>query len=1186
MKKLFASLFVLAAFLWGFNVAAQIIVPAGNITTNTNWTNNNSYLLDGFVYVKPGVTLTIQAGTIIKGAKTPDGSALGFRVGTLIIEPGAKIIANGTETQPIIFTSQKPAGIDPNTSSPYRQPGDWGGVVICGYGAVNISGGIGTAEGGLGTQYGWGLAANPFGVNGVNSNTDSSGVLRYVRIEFPGIPLTTQLNSEINGLTLYGVGNKTVIEHIQVSFSGDDAFEWFGGAVNAKYLIALGTWDDDFDTDLGFSGKIQFAVGQRYGNLADQSGSNGFESDNDNLNSPQGSSNTPFTQPTFSNVSWFGPYSTSSVSPTPNALHQSAMHLRRNTKTSVYNSFFAGGEEGLRLDGTGTQANYVNGDLQLEQVTIAGWKILSDTTRNGADDATLLGVYNNASNNNSFVANNSGLNLNATSFNTVNFSNATLVRPDYRPQSNSVLLTGANAALFTNPRLQDPFFTSVNYRGAFGTQDWTACWSEFNPFATQNLSNTNNAINVVVSTNDPTNICQGNTVNIVSSATGNITGLAYSWSNGATTSNISVSASNSYNVTVTNSSGCTTTASSPVTVTVNNAPATPQILANGNTTFCDGGSVVLSAPTSTTYLWSNGATSESIVANASGTFNVTITDANGCSAASTSSVSVTENANPNAPQIIVNGDLSFCQGDDVVLTSSYATGNLWSNNATTQSITVSNNGSFNVTHTNANGCVSDVSLDVNTIVNALPTAPQITASGNTSFCTGSSVDLSSSYSTGNLWSNGATTETITVTNTGAFTVTYTDANGCSATSGATNTSSGSSPQPSVTVTGNTTFCQGNSVVLTSSSADTYLWSPGGATTQSITVTSAGTYTVSVTNTDPCDGTGNSTATVVTVNNAPSPTITASGNTTFCTGDSVELIAPIADAYLWSNNATTQNIFVSTAGTYNVSVTNANTCFGAGNSNNINVVVNAAPAPIVAVIGNTTFCDGGSVVLTASTTADSYLWTPGGATTQSISVTESGNYNVSVTNASNCSGAGSSSNVTVTVNDNPVANASINVINGLVVSFNNTTTGATTYTWDFGDGLGASLAATPTYTYGVAGDYTVTLTAKNANGCEDVTTVDVSVTVGIEEKEAFNSISLYPNPTANIANLNFNLKNESDIQVLVFDIAGKIIFDAKETNVLTGENNIAIDMINMNNGIYFVTIKADKAVVTKRLFVNK
>ena len=880
MKKLLSILVVLVAALVWNNVSAQIIIPAGNITTNTTWTNNNVYILDGFVYVKSGTTLTIQPGTIIKGAKTPDGSALGFRAGTLIIEPGAKLIANGTATQPIVFTSQQPAGINPNTNLPYRQPGDWGGVVICGYAPVNIPGGIGTTEGGIGVQYGWGLATNPFGVLNANSTTDSSGVLRYVRVEFPGIPLTTQSNSEINGITFYGVGNKTVLEHLQVSFSGDDAFEWFGGSVNAKYLIALGTWDDDFDTDLGFSGKVQFAVSQRYSQIADQSGSNAFESDNDNLNSPQGSTNTPFTQPLFTNVSNFGPYPTTSA--TANALHQSAMHLRRNTKTSIYNSFFAGYEEGLRLDGTGTQTNYTNDELQLENITIAGWALPNDSLKgaNSSSAATILGVFTTPAKNNQFFANNAALNLNAKSFNVVDFATGNLDRPDFRPQPNSSLLTSGS---FSNSRLQDPFFTPVNYRGAFGNEDWTLCWSMFNPFAPAYSAAINNEVGVSIAATGATVFCEGGSVGVNSTVTGNNSGIAYAWSNGSTAANITANATGNYNVTVTNAIGCSATAQA---------------------------------------------------------------------------VSVTVNQNP--------------------------------------------------------------------------TAPTITANGSTSFCTGSSVDLTSSYATGNLWSTGATTQTITVSTSETITVTHTDGNTCSATSAAITTSSSASPQPTVSVTGSLTFCTGGSVELTASLSDSYTWS-NGATTRSIVVTDEGSYIVTVTNADACNGTGASNATVVTVNTKPTAAATQTAN-------------------------------------------------------------------------------------------------------------------------------------------------------GLEVSFTNTSTNATNYIWDFGDG-NASLQASPTYTYDAPGNYTVKLIAENAN-CADTTEITLSITVGIEEKDAFNSIKLYPNPTANYATLSMDLINNSDVHVLVFDLAGKLVHDIKNERLFAGEHQVKIDMTGLNNGLYLVTIKADKAVVSKRLVVNK
>jgi hypothetical protein len=214
----------------------QVINVSGDITANTKWYAAAKYMLSGFVYVKSNATLTIEPGTIIKGVSGTKAA--------LIIEKGSKIMAAGTAEKPIVFTSDKPKG--------QRGYGDWGGLVICGNAPTNKhDGGItgnGVAEGGIGSTYGGTIAA------------DNSGVLQYVRIEFPGIGLTATANSEINGLTLYAVGSGTTIDHIQVSYSGDDSYEWFGGTVNMKYLVALRGWDDDWDTDNGYSGKVQFLL--------------------------------------------------------------------------------------------------------------------------------------------------------------------------------------------------------------------------------------------------------------------------------------------------------------------------------------------------------------------------------------------------------------------------------------------------------------------------------------------------------------------------------------------------------------------------------------------------------------------------------------------------------------------------------------------------------------------------------------------------------------------------------------------------------------------------------------------------------------------------------------------------------------------------------------------------------------
>ena len=207
-----------------------------------------TYYLKGWIYIADGSELTIEAGSVIKGDKATKAA--------LIAERGGKLIAKGTASAPIVFTSAQPKG--------QRKPGDWGGVILCGKAQNNqtemqIEGGPRTKHGG-------------------NDNADNSGALSFVRIEFAGYPF--QKDQEINGLTLGSVGSGTQLDHIQVSYSNDDSFEWFGGSVNAKYLIAYKGWDDDFDTDNGFSGTVQFGLGIRDSKIADQSQSNGSESDN------------------------------------------------------------------------------------------------------------------------------------------------------------------------------------------------------------------------------------------------------------------------------------------------------------------------------------------------------------------------------------------------------------------------------------------------------------------------------------------------------------------------------------------------------------------------------------------------------------------------------------------------------------------------------------------------------------------------------------------------------------------------------------------------------------------------------------------------------------------------------------------------------------------------------------------
>ena len=471
MKKFVLSALMAVAVVAAHptRVLAQTACPAtptpvtasGSITGATTWTRNNIYLLSGFVYVRSGGVLTIEPGTIIKGDKASKGS--------LIVEPGGQILANGTAAQPIVFTSNEPAGS--------RARGDWGGVIILGRAPVNLAG-TPTIEGGVGSTYGGNLP------------NDNSGVFRYVRIEFSGIPF--QPNSEINGLTMGGVGAGTTISHVQVHSCGDDSFEWFGGSVNAKYLISNSATDDDFDTDNGFTGRMQYGLAIRGANVADVSGSTAFESDNDN----GGSANTPQTAPVFSN------FTALLQNRTATANFTRALHLRRNTATSIFNSVLAGWPQGLFIDGAAAQANATAGTLVLRNNVLAGM-----TAPYGVDPTSGFNhqaFFEEANRGNQVFAAASALGLNADNYNDFNSNGTPNGVPDLALPAASALTAGAS---FADAKLTgagnggpNSTFDVVSYRGAFGPAstagaNWAAGWTNFNPQITcynrpgQTLSN-------------------------------------------------------------------------------------------------------------------------------------------------------------------------------------------------------------------------------------------------------------------------------------------------------------------------------------------------------------------------------------------------------------------------------------------------------------------------------------------------------------------------------------------------------------------------------------------------------------------------------------------------------------------------------------------------------------------------
>jgi len=436
----------------------QLVEVTGNITGTVNWTADKIYRLNGFVRVQDGGVLNIAAGTVIFGDFETKG--------TLIVQRGGRINAIGEADKPIIMTSEKAPGL--------RQPGDWGGLVMCGRARNNVPGGEAEMEGGYGAFHGG------------NDDNDNSGTLRYVQINFAGIPINP--NEEVNSLTMGSVGSATTIEYVLCAYGLDDAFEWFGGTVDGKYLVAYRGLDDDFDVDLGFRGNVQFALGIRGASLADQSGSNGFEVDNDGA----GSGNTPFTSATFSNVTVIGPKKTRE---TPISLQfQHAAQLRRNSRIKIHNSFLTGYPEGLYIDGSGSESGADANELRVRNTIFSG---VEHWGGNGYGSAGT--VFTTAPANGNQHPNNprgNPLKVQASStwdiaawFNTPAFGNQLMAKwqdagidgsifdlgtPNVLPNAGSVLLSGADFSGLPS------YFSSVSFRGAFGTTDWTQGWVDWN----------------------------------------------------------------------------------------------------------------------------------------------------------------------------------------------------------------------------------------------------------------------------------------------------------------------------------------------------------------------------------------------------------------------------------------------------------------------------------------------------------------------------------------------------------------------------------------------------------------------------------------------------------------------------------------------------------------------------------
>ncbi len=470
MKKSLFALFVLATVI--ITACSKSNNPAPNpggntesdtlkgaISANRTLKSGKIYYINGPAVVKNGVTLTIEPGVVIKGIKSGTVKAV------LIVARGGKIMAEGTSSKPIVFTSNQPAGS--------RAAADWGGVVILGKAKVNS-----TFGGTPGRKQVEGFLTSEIQdlgddiVGGGDDDNDNSGVFKYVRIEFAGMALSATPNTELNSLTMIAVGKQTKIEFVQCSFGGDDAFEWFGGTVNAKNLVSFRTLDDDFDTDNGFTGRVQFGVAIRDKDVSDfalPGTSNSFESDND----AAGSDNVPFTAPVFSNMTIVGPWAINGATGIPsNNVFGRGAHIRLNSRQSLYNSVVVGFPTGIYIDGDkSADATAAELDIRNTFVGVASKKKLDSKLT-----ASTLNI-------NTWFMNNRG---NDTTYNNVDdfkFAKVkdltSLASIDVRPVAGSPLL---GKAAFTAGKSTDAYFTKVTYVGALDVNDaWLNGWTNFDP---------------------------------------------------------------------------------------------------------------------------------------------------------------------------------------------------------------------------------------------------------------------------------------------------------------------------------------------------------------------------------------------------------------------------------------------------------------------------------------------------------------------------------------------------------------------------------------------------------------------------------------------------------------------------------------------------------------------------------
>jgi gliding motility-associated-like protein len=553
---------------------------------------------------------------------------------------------------------------------------------------------------------------------------------------------------------------------------------------------------------------------------------------------------------------------------------------------------------------------------------------------------------------------------------------------------------------------------------------------------------------------------------------------------------------------------------------------TPTIAISGPTDICAGSTVDLTASAGDAFLWSNGATTQSITVNATGTYSVTVTDNSGCSGTS-ADVDIIVNPLPT-PNVAVNGSLELCDNETVTLTSDVFSSYTWSSGQTTQAVVISEPGTYEVTITDANGCTA-----TSAPITVTQTEVLITSSASTELCPGQSLELTASAGDTYQWQfnganiSGETTNSLTVTSEGTYTVVV-EIGACTTTSEEVVVTEFN---PSISLSGPTEVCPGNPLILNASTGDTFQWALNGtaipgANSATYSTDVPGSYTVTI-GLGTCSGT---TAPIVLTSFQAQ--LVASGDVTVCDGETVELLASGGSNYSWTQDGVSiggnvDNYIADESATYSVTIDNGNGC---SLTESIEVTVTE---PITAAASITDASCGepnGSLSITASGGSGtySYDWSPLSQTSNTLTNIGQGSYSVSITDDLGCSAT-----ETFNVSDSgpftiTVTPSSATIQSGSSVDLE--VTGGNTYSWTPGIGLSCTNCANPTASPTETTTYIVT--AADNNGCE--TTAQVTITVEAACVDIFVPTIFSPNNDGNndilcvygscISTLNFEVFN--------------------------------------------------------------